>query len=176
MKQKTLLVFVCVFCLVIASCSKNDGTPDTDSGSPAQVGNLAPDFTLQDVSGAAASLSSYRGKVVLLEFWASWCPPCKAALPDLIALQEKYHARGFTVIGVSLDYGSDVAAKVAKFSSENNINYPLLIADDSVSRMYNVMSIPVSFLINKDGIIMEQYIGYSYDFHNNVSAHIEKLL
>lgn len=176
MKKTVLAVLACIFYLTIVSCGKNDDTPVTDSRYPAQVGSIAPDFTLRDVSGKMSSLSSYRGNVILLEFWAVWCPPCKAAVPDLIALQDKYHDRGFTVIGVSVDDVGDVTTKVAQFSSAHNINYPVFIADDSVSRLYNVINIPLSFLISKDGTIIQSYAGYSYDFHQSVSAQIEKLL
>jgi peroxiredoxin len=167
-----------VFGLVLSSCSRTDTASKGRAGEEpsAQVGGSAPDFTLKDVSGKDTPLSSFRGKVVLLEFWATWCPPCKAAVPELKELHGKYHDRGFAVVGVSVDADSGAAAKVAQFSSSYNINYPLLIANDKVTRAYSVMSIPVSFLISKDGTIVESYVGYADNFGQKVSARVEKLL
>jgi peroxiredoxin len=174
MKNTYLLLLLWVLCLVPLSCSRTDNK--TEIQSSAKVGGSAPDFTLKDISGRDTALSAYKGKVVLLEFWATWCPPCKAAIPELVALQDKYHERGFTVIGVSMDSDSDAAAKVSEFSSSHRINYPLVIANDDVPNSYNVMSIPASFLIGRDGTIIESYMGYSDDFGKTVSARIEKLL
>jgi thiol-disulfide isomerase/thioredoxin len=116
------------------------------------------------------------GKVVLLEFWATWCPPCKESIPELVELDKKYRERGFTVLGISLDTDSDAAAKVARFSSSHGITYPVLIADETVSMTYKVMSIPTSFLIGKDGTIIASYIGYFEDYGKKVSTDIEKHL
>jgi peroxiredoxin len=174
MTKTYLLLFLWALGLALSSCSKNDSKPAVEAS--AQIGRIAPDFTLKDVSGKDISLSSYKGKVVLLEFWATWCPPCKASVPDLIALQKKYYERGFTVLGVSMDTDSDVAAKVSRFSASHEINYPLLIANDDVPKTYHVMSIPVTFLLAKDGTIMESYVGYAGTFGEKISAEIEKLL
>jgi len=174
MKKSYLLVLLLASGLLLSACSKTDNKPSVEAS--AQIGQIAPDFTLKDVSGRDTPLSAYKGKVVLLEFWATWCPPCKASIPDLIALQKKYHDRGFTVLGVSMDTDSDVAAKVSRFSSSHGITYPVLIADDDVPKTYHVMSIPVSFLLARDGTIMESYVGYADSFNEKISAEIEKLL
>ncbi len=160
--------------LLLASSCRNEGVSapslSTENGAP------APDFTLKDISGAETRLSAFKGRVVLLEFWATWCPPCKASVPDLIGLQKKYEDRGFTVVGVSMDGDADAAAQVKEFSDKQGISYPLLIADETVIHQYNVMSIPTSFLINKDGKIVSSHNGYSDDFARRVSSEIEKLL
>jgi peroxiredoxin len=177
LKRQLLLLLACALGLVVPSCSRTDSTQGHKQAEPsAQVGGAAPDFTLKDITGADRSLTSFKGSVVLLEFWATWCPPCKAAVPELVELHRKYHERGFTVIGVSVDSGSDVASVLSRFSASEQINYPLLIADEAVPRTYNVTSIPVGFLIDRNGTIVETYMGYSYDFGKNVSSRIEALL
>ncbi|NJD56472.1 MAG: TlpA family protein disulfide reductase [Nitrospirae bacterium] len=173
--KKALFTFLIVsLCLGISSCGKKDGKSAVESS--VQIGSAAPDFALKDIEGKDTALSSFRGKVVLLEFWATWCPPCKASIPEMLELQKKYHERGFTVIGVSLDTDPDAAAKVARFSSDNRIVYPLLIADDSVPAAYQVMSIPTSFLISRDGTVIASYVGYFDGYSKKVSADIEKHL
>lgn len=173
--KTTLFAFLIVaLCLSAFSCSKKDDKSAVESS--VQVGSAAPDFTLKDIAGKDNALSSFRGKVVLLEFWATWCPPCKASIPELLELQNKYHEKGFTVIGVSLDTGSDAAAHVAQFCSANGITYPVLIADDNVSAAYQVMSIPTGFLISRDGTVIASYIGYFDGYIKKVSSDIEKHL
>jgi cytochrome c biogenesis protein CcmG/thiol:disulfide interchange protein DsbE len=162
------------FGLATVACSKTDSKPP--SGSSAELNAAAPDFTLKDLAGRNISLSDYKGKVVLLEFWATWCPPCKASVPALIELKKKYEQKGFIVIGVSIDSDSDSSEKVRQFSASYNINYPVLLADETTSKIYNVMSIPTGFLIGKDGKIADIYRGYSEDFDKRVSAQIENLL
>lgn len=174
MNKSYLLLLFIAFSLVAVACSKTDST--SPAVSTAELNAAAPDFTLMDLSGRNISLSDYKGRVVLLEFWATWCPPCKASVPGLVDLYRKYAQKGFIVVGVSTDTGSDALEKVRQFSSSYNINYPVLLANEATPKLYNVISIPTSFLIGKDGKIVDIYRGYSDAFGNNVSAHIEKLL
>ena len=143
---------------------------------PVQVDYAAPDLTLVDLSGNRVSLDDHLGSVVLVNLWATWCPPCKASVPALIELHKKYENQGFIVVGVSMDTDSDSPEKVRQFSASNNINYPVLVGNERTPKLYNVISIPTSFLIGKDGNIVDIYKGYSKAFDNNVSAQIEKLL
>src|SRR5512135_2008759 len=106
-------------CLV--SCSRSDTGKEKSSASRAE--GVAPDFVLKDIEGKDVHLSDYKGKLVLLEFWATWCPPCKATIPDLIALQAKYAGKGLVVLGVSLDEGGDLPSKLLAFSKAHKINY-----------------------------------------------------
>jgi len=173
-KKPYLILLVVTLSLVVCACGKKDNKPAAESS--VQIGSTAPDFVLKDVAGKDTTLSSYKGKVVLLEFWATWCPPCKAAIPEMVVLQKKYYEKGFTVLGVSLDTDSEVAAKVAQFSSSHGITYPVLIADEAVPMTYMVMSLPTSFLISKEGTIIATYIGYFDDYSMKVSSEIEKHL
>jgi len=174
MKKTYIILFLITLGFALCSCSKKDHQPIAESS--VEVGSVAPDFVLKDTAGNDTALSSLRGKVVLLEFWATWCPPCKESIPELVELDKKYRERGFMVLGISLDTDSDAAAKVARFSSSHGITYPVLIADENVSMTYKVMSIPTSFLIGKDGTIIASYIGYFEDYGKKASTDIEKHL
>ncbi len=118
---------------------------------------IAPNFNLTDLNGKQVKLSDYKGKVVFLNFWATWCPPCKREIPDFIELQKKYSNQGFTFIGIALDdYQS-----VVRFAKDHKINYPVVIGDENLVKQYgNIRGIPTSFLISKDGKIVQRYEGY----------------
>ena len=124
--------------------------------SAVEVGQSAPDFSLTNVDGQNMSLSDFKGKAVILNFFASWCPPCRAEIPDFVELQKAYADKGFTFIGVSL-----VDAKESKdFASKMNINYPVLVDDGKVSALYGpVRSIPTTFVIDKNMKVVKMYIG-----------------
>jgi len=121
---------------------------------------LAPMFELQSINGNTVKLSDYKGKVVLIDFWATWCPPCRKSIPDLISLKNKYKDKGFEVIGISLDQQNTIK-DVAPFAKDYQINYPVVFADQNVWEAYGqIQSIPTSFLINKKGEIAAKHIGY----------------
>lgn len=124
----------------------------TDEGKP------APAFTLQTLDGSRLSLSDYRGKVVLLDFWGTFCPPCVAALPELQALQAKYGPRGFTVIGVTVD-DRERRSLVEKATSRAKVTYPLVEATPEVWSAYKVNALPSLVLVGRDGRIVKRYGG-----------------
>lgn len=120
---------------------------------------LAPDFSLLDLDGNTVTLSDFEGRVVILNFWATWCPPCKAEIPDLIELYNEYKNKGFEMIGISLD--PDGAKAVGRFLEKYKINYTLLLGNMKVSSVYGgIDAIPTSFIINRDGYIYKKYVGY----------------
>jgi cytochrome c biogenesis protein CcmG/thiol:disulfide interchange protein DsbE len=122
-----------------------------------EIGDEAPGFTLTDINGKSVSLSEHKGKVIILDFFATWCPPCREEIPDFIALQNAYGDKAFAMIGVSL-----VDRKEAKsYADKAGINYPVLIDDGKVSYLYGpVRSIPTTFVIGADSRIAKHYIGY----------------
>lgn len=123
-----------------------------------EAGNYAPPFELKDINGRKSALSEYRGKVVLLNFWATWCEPCKSELPSLNNIYAALKGKGFVVLGVSVDTS---AKTVRNFIRDEKIVFPVLLDKDKdvYFDQYAIMGLPTSFLINHDGIIVEKIIG-----------------
>jgi peroxiredoxin len=118
----------------------------------------APEFSLQDADGRTVQLSDYRGKVVLLNFWATWCGPCKVEIPWFVEFERKHKDRGFAVVGVSMD--EDGWQAVKPFVSELGINYRILLGSDSIAQLYGgVDSLPTTFVIDREGRIAAVHIG-----------------
>lgn len=122
------------------------------------IGKLAPDFQLAALNGQDVKLSNYRGRAVLLNFWATWCGPCKIEMPWFIEMQKRYKEKGFEVIGVAMDdSGKDV---VEKFTREIGVNYTVLMGKEAVGDAYGgVMGLPTTFYIDRNGRIVEQESG-----------------
>jgi len=119
--------------------------------------HIAPDFTLPQLDGQELRLSSYRGKLVLLDFWASWCEPCRVETPHLIELQQKYRDRGLQIIGVSMDDSPDPARV---FYQQFHMNYPVVMGNAKTGELYGgVLGLPSAFLIERDGRIYAKHIG-----------------
>ena len=121
-------------------------------------GVQAPDFELVSLDGRKVKLSDYRGKAVVLNFWATWCSPCKIEMPWFVDLQKQYGSEGLTILGVAMD-DSD-PQKIAQFASEMGVNYPVLLGTDKVSEEYgNVEYLPTTFYINRQGKIVGKAAG-----------------
>lgn len=124
-----------------------------------QIGFLAPDFNLKTLGGENVKLSDLRGKVVLVNIWASWCPPCRAEMPAIERLYQTYKDQGFVVLAIDSTV-QDTAANAAAFVAENRLSFPILLDEDgTATRLYRVQSLPSSFFIDPDGIIREVVIG-----------------
>jgi cytochrome c biogenesis protein CcmG/thiol:disulfide interchange protein DsbE len=121
------------------------------------VHSEAPDFSLQDVNGQPLNMSGYRGKVVLLNFWATWCTPCRAEIPEFDRLQTGYGPQGLQVIGISMDDGPK---PVREFSQQFKVNYPVAMGTEKLAQSYGgILGLPVTFLIGRDGRIAAKYVG-----------------
>jgi peroxiredoxin len=119
----------------------------------------APEFSLKDVNGAEKRLSDFKGKVVIIDFWATWCPPCREEIPHFIDLYDQYKNQGLEIIGISLDQGGE--REVAAFITNNRINYTVVLGDEDVSDSYGgIGAIPTTFVLDRDGNIRKKYIGY----------------
>lgn len=119
--------------------------------------NLAPDFTLKLTDGKDIKLSDHKGKIVILDFWATWCPPCRRAIPDLIDIQKTYQ-ENVVIIGISLD--TETQADVVPFIKKFGINYPVAYANMEVYQAYgNIESIPTSFIVDQSGQIVDAHVG-----------------
>jgi cytochrome c biogenesis protein CcmG/thiol:disulfide interchange protein DsbE len=117
----------------------------------------APLFTLTALDGNSISLAEFKGKVVIINFWASWCGPCKREVPDFVLLQSQYGASGLQIVGIALDEEKPVRA----YASSVGINYPILFGNDDVSRAYGgVEALPTTFIIDRDGTIIHRFVGY----------------
>jgi thiol-disulfide isomerase/thioredoxin len=118
----------------------------------------APDFSLETLDGKTMRLSDFRGKAVLLNFWATWCGPCKIEIPWFVDLQKEYGSQGLQIVGVAMDDASK--EDIAKFAKEMGVNYPILIGKDSVGDEYGgVNGLPESFLIARNGTIIDRIMG-----------------
>ncbi|HXZ41370.1 MAG TPA: TlpA disulfide reductase family protein [Terriglobales bacterium] len=120
-------------------------------------GMLAPDFSLPQLTGERLELSAYRGKIVLLDFWATWCDPCREEIPRFVDLQNKYGSLGFQIIGVSMD---DEPGSVRDFCQRFKMNYPVVMGNAKIGELYGgVLGLPIAFLIGRDGRIYARHIG-----------------
>ena len=117
----------------------------------------APDFSFPDVKGRPTALSDFRGKVVLLDFWATWCEPCLEEMPDLARFYETHKASSFTIVGVAMD--AEGAPVVAPFVRQNGISYPILVSGGDLPDGYPIPGFPSAFLIDKNGLIVRRYLG-----------------
>ncbi len=122
-----------------------------------EVREKAPDFTLESINGDTIKLSDYRGKVVILDFWATWCRPCVMEIPHYKELYEAYKDSGLAIIGIALDKPQKVVSFVDRFE----VNYPIAVGDRSLAAEYGgIRAIPTTFVLDQDGKIYKKYVGY----------------
>jgi len=119
----------------------------------------APAFSLLDLEGNRVELAQFKGQVLVIDFWATWCPPCREAIPELIAMKKKYGPRGFDIVGISMD--ENPARVVPPFIEHYGINYPVVMADAQVpSDFGGIFGLPTTFIVDRNGNIAQRYIGY----------------
>lgn len=118
----------------------------------------APDFNLISLNNNEIKLSNYKDKIIILDFWATWCPPCRAEIPHFIELYKKYKEQGLMIIGVAT---SDEKYKVKEFVKNFKINYPVVMADEKILQNFgDIRGLPTTFIIDKEGNIREKFVGY----------------
>jgi peroxiredoxin len=156
-------------CIILFSC-QSKGPAGT-----AEIGQKAPDFTLEDLKGTKTGLKDFNNKVVLLEFWATWCPPCKTSVPELNELDKKFIDKDFVLLTISVDEGRNVNKKLSEFATDYGVAYKMLISDDLTSKLYGVTSIPVIYLLDREHKIVKKYTGYSPGMSEEIAEQIEKL-
>ncbi len=172
MEKNFHMIVIAVVTLVLAIVyfvePHNGGTAVASSPDPPTeatlMGNssdapMAPDFTLTSTDGKTISLSGYRGKVVIVDFFATWCPPCQAEIPDYIKLYSEYRKDGFQMLGISVDQGGLNA--VRPFMKKYGVNYPVMLATDEIVSAYGgIRGIPTTFVIDKEGRVAASFMGY----------------
>lgn len=140
------------------------------------VGSKAPDFSMQDISGNTVKLSDLKGKVVLLDFWASWCVPCKKSMPHIIELYNNRTDSLFTVVAVNVD---EEKSKINEFANSINVTFPFPVIFDKESKLpsiYNVEGMPTSIIIDKEGIIRFKETGFTSEVKEKMDSKIKELL
>ena len=171
-KWKALAVFAVIFGALLWITLQNNETkaniPDQDQKAKAAASNdqnqenknpMAPVFTLKDLEGNSVSLSDYRGKLVFVNFWATWCGPCRMEIPHFVELVDKYGDDGFAILGITVDDPRNFD-KIPDFAEQNSINYPVLYGTAQVVGMYGgVESIPRTFVIDKEGRALGMIVG-----------------
>jgi len=170
--------------MLVAGCSSSAATPTATLGPmvivptrPAasdvpEVGAIAPDFTLQDLNGDQVSLVDYRGKVVLLNFWATWCPPCQHEVPMFVDMYEELKDDDFVILAVSIGEGKD---KVSSFAAEKGMSFPVLLDSSKVvGRRYLVRAIPTSVVIDRFGVVRRIIVGMMQE--SQLRAELKDLL
>lgn len=168
-KYVPMVILLLVFLFVVAQCRKGETPePTPDTGSRVQ----AIDFSLVGIDGANYTLSAQKGKVVLVDFWATWCPPCREEIPHLKKLHEQFSEQGLIVWGVGLDE----EGKLRAFAQEQDISYPILVGNQSVGQDYGVQGIPTTFLFDKENRIAFKHVGFSQGMEEDFKKEIEQLL
>jgi peroxiredoxin len=151
------VVAAAVLLLALTGCSHSP-QPEKQASKGQAKRKPAPDFILRDVDGKTVRLSDYRGKVVLLNFWATWCGPCKVEIPWFMEFEPRYKDRGFAVLGVAMD--DEGWAVVKPYLQENRVNYRVVVGNDEVSAKYGgIDSLPTTMIIDRQGNIVSTHIG-----------------
>lgn len=179
MAARAAALMVCAACGTSATSGPGaPGTPETGGGGTSAAGTIAPDFTGRDTAGKTFRLSDHLGKdVVLLDFWSTFCEPCKAEFPHLRAMFDAQRAKGLLVVGIAMD-GPETVADVPAFVKRFELDFPVVTDEDSrIASLYNPKkSMPLSVLIDKAGRIVAVREGYNPGDEKLVAADVDKAL
>jgi peroxiredoxin len=137
-------------------------------------GQPAPNFKVISAAGQTISQENYRGHVLILDFFATWCQPCRQSIPHLVEMNRKYGKQGLQILGLSVDEDGERAVKT--FTDEFRVNYPLAMAGDATTADFGIRSVPVMYLIDKKGTVVEVYRGYTSEMARSVEQSIKRLL
>lgn len=162
----TIGLIMLIVVLFLSGCP--DSTPTSSSKS-------MPEFNLENIHGGMVNSSDLKGKVLVLDFWASWCAPCLKATPYLKKLHKEFEGKPVEIIGINLDYNKSNDF-VINFAKKEGIAYTILKGDQKISGKFKVRGIPAFFLIDKEGNIKQKYVGFNPSFFNKLPSEINKLL
>jgi thiol-disulfide isomerase/thioredoxin len=157
--RRSLFLIVAGLLLLPASYTfAGTSRPDVQPSSGVKVGSVAPDVSLKTLDGKTVSLSQYRGRVVMLNFWATWCPPCRAEMPSMERLNKAMNGLDFVMLAVNVE--EDGAQVVTTFLQSNPHSFPVLLDSNAMAQnAYEVFRFPETFIINKDGVILNHILG-----------------
>lgn len=173
MRYLVAVVLLALFAMTFSGCSDSP-QPSPPPGPPA-VGQIAPDFTLSGLDGKTYSLASLRGKVVIVNFWATWCPPCREEMPSMEQLHRELADEGLVILAVNIE--KDGRQTIPKLLAGNPHSFPILVDDqETVQKRYGVFKFPESFIVRKDGVIDDKVIGAIDWAHPPTIAYFRNLL
>ena len=157
MNKRTIIILVIVAAVAAFIYYNGKKNPPANVTVNANNHPVAPNFALADLDGKKLSLADYKGKVVLVDFWATWCSPCREEIPRFVEFQKQYGDQGFQIVGISMD---DSVKPVRDFSKEFKLNYPVVMGDTATSDAYGgVLGLPINILVGRDGRIYAKYTG-----------------
>lgn len=178
-KKRTLYIgltaiLLTTIALVILIFNRSENLVPISAGA-LLVGKPAPDFSLSTIDGKKMSLSQFYGQPILINFWASWCIPCRDEMPELVRAYEAHKAEGFVILGVNLTY-SDSISDAQAFMKEFNVSFPILLDTDGavVQRLYQISGIPTSIFMKRDGSVARIQIGLMTD--QQIDRYVEEIL
>jgi peroxiredoxin len=152
------ILSVCIACVVLIVMLRKDRDSTLRTTKPIQPGLEVPNFAFPDINGKQISLADYRGRVVLINVWATWCPPCGQEMPSMQRLYEKFKGENFEILAVSID--SEGREVVAPFMRKMNLTFPALLdPGETIIPLYGITGVPESFIVDKDGILVEKIVG-----------------
>lgn len=170
-----LLVVALLTLLSLGFSACSESPSQTPAGGPPAVGQVAPDFTLTGLDGKPYTLAALRGKVVIVNFWATWCPPCRAEMPSMELLHRELADEGLVMLAVNIE--KDGRQTVPKFLATNAHSFPILVDEkEEIQKRYGVYKFPESFVIRKNGIIDDKVIGAIDWAHPQTIAYFRDLL
>jgi len=155
---KTLLLILCAAFLLTGCGEKESSQPVVQDSTGTAKGQTAPDFTLTDMQGKHVSLSDLKGKVVILNFWATWCPPCKEEMPSMERLYRQFKDQGLVIVAVNVE--KDGRGAVQSFLQRSPYTFPILLDSDAeVQNLYKVFRFPETFILDRNGMVVEKVVG-----------------
>jgi thiol-disulfide isomerase/thioredoxin len=175
--MKKLVLAILLTAALLPACSKEKSPAKKSAAAPASAaaeGAAAPDFTVKDLDGKDLQLSTLKGTVVLVNFWATWCPPCKEEIPSMVRLNKAMAGKGFKMLAISIDEGGKDA--VQKYFKGNTDLPAYLDSDGKISQLYGTTGVPETFIVDKQGIIQKKVVGGMDWSAPEVISYLDELL
>jgi len=172
-RDVSISIVVSLVLIFIPACKEKEATTRREVPPPA-AGSAAPAFRLKDIRGNTVSLADFKGRVVVLDFWTTWCSWCKETTRELEKLHREYRGKDVVILGVSLDSGGNALQKVKEFVREYELSYPMLMDDGSASRSYEVIRIPTTYILDREHVIMKVFPGYLPGLGGRIAEEVEK--